>query len=131
MKVQLSEKSKAEFVELIGKDSIKCWFDGDEFVMPSGQGKTAKGIVLGKLMVWQDQQGKLEDLEKEWLEMNQDLEKSRQVGFEVEAENRNLQKRISKAKEIADELMQSIENYKLGELLEKVLKGDLDEISKS
>ncbi|ENU55585.1 hypothetical protein [Acinetobacter baumannii] len=46
-------------------------------------------------------------------------------------ERDELQKRINKAKEIADELMQSIENYKLGELLEKILKGDLDEVSKS
>ncbi|MFW1769777.1 hypothetical protein [Acinetobacter baumannii] len=83
------------------------------------------------LSAWKHQQEKVEELEKEWLEMNQELEKSRQVGFVVEAENRNLQKRINKAKEIADELMQSVENYKLGELLEKVLKGDLDEVSKT
>ena len=44
MKVQLSEKSKAEFIELITKDSITCWFDGDEFVMPSGQGKLQKEL---------------------------------------------------------------------------------------
>ncbi|WP_262460511.1 hypothetical protein [Acinetobacter pittii] len=62
MKVQLSEASKTEFVELIAKDAIKCWFDGDDFVMPSGQGKTAKGIVLGKLMVWQHQQSKVDQL---------------------------------------------------------------------
>lgn len=64
MRVQLSEKSKAEFIELIAKDSITCWFEGDEFVMPSGQGKTAKGIVLGKLLVWQHQQSKVEELQK-------------------------------------------------------------------
>ncbi|WP_447500129.1 hypothetical protein [Acinetobacter oleivorans] len=131
MKVQLSENSKTEFIELIAKDSIQCWFDGDEFVMPSGQGKTAKGIVLGKLMVWQHLQPKMDELEKEWLEMNQELEKEIQVGFEVNKENRELQKRINKALEIADELMQNAENYRVGELLEKVLKGYLDEVSKS
>ncbi|MDV7581567.1 hypothetical protein R4795_15170 [Acinetobacter baumannii] len=83
------------------------------------------------LSAWKHQQEKVEELEKEWLEMNQELEKSRQVGFVVEEENRNLQKRINKAKEIADKLKQSVENYKVGELLEKVLKGDLDEVSKT
>ena len=64
MRVQLSEKSKAEFIELINKDSITCWFEGDEFVMPSGQGKTAKGIVLGKLLVWQHRQTEVDELQK-------------------------------------------------------------------
>ena len=64
MRVQLSEKSKAEFIELIAKDSITCWFEGDEFVMPSGQGKTAKGIVLGKLLVWQHRQTEVDELQK-------------------------------------------------------------------
>lgn len=64
MRVQLSEKSKAEFIELIAKDSITCWFEGDEFVMPSGQGKTAKGIVLGKLLVWQQRQTEVDELQK-------------------------------------------------------------------
>lgn len=65
MRVQLSEKSKAEFIELITKDSITCWFEGDEFVMPSGQGKTAKGIVLGKLLVWQHRQTEVDELNQE------------------------------------------------------------------
>lgn len=69
MKVQLSEASKTEFVELITKDAIKCWFDGDEFVMPSGQGKTAKGIVLGKLMVWQHQQSKVDQLKGQLIKL--------------------------------------------------------------
>lgn len=69
MKVQLSEASKTEFVELIAKDAIKCWFDGDEFVMPSGQGKTAKGIVLGKLMVWQHQQSKVDQLKGQLIKL--------------------------------------------------------------
>ena len=64
MRVQLSEKSKAEFIELITKDSITCWFEGDEFVMPSGQGKTAKGIVFGKLLVWQHRQTEVDELQK-------------------------------------------------------------------
>ncbi|ENT2591831.1 hypothetical protein AB3Q14_18950 [Acinetobacter baumannii] len=69
MKVQLSEESKTEFVELIAKDAIKCWFDGDEFVMPSGQGKTAKGIVLGKLMAWQLQQAKVDQLKGQLIKL--------------------------------------------------------------
>lgn len=73
MKVQLSEKSKAEFIELIAKDSITCWFEGDEFVMPSGQGKTAKGIVLGKLLVWQHRQTKVDELTLQVAEMKSRL----------------------------------------------------------
>ncbi|EPM2860324.1 hypothetical protein ACTWX2_001795 [Acinetobacter baumannii] len=83
------------------------------------------------LSAWKHQQEKVEELEKEWLEMNQQHEKAVKECFDVNSENRKLQKRINKAKEIADELMQSVENYKLGELLEKVLKGDLDEVSKT
>lgn len=73
MKVQLSEKSKAEFIELIAKDSITCWFEGDEFVMPSGQGKTAKGIVLGKLLVWQYRQTEVDALTLQVAEMKSRL----------------------------------------------------------
>ncbi len=73
MRVQLSEKSKAEFIELITKDSITCWFEGDEFVMPSGQGKTAKGIVLGKLLVWQHRQTEVDELTLQVAEMKSRL----------------------------------------------------------
>ena len=73
MRVQLSEKSKAEFIELINKDSITCWFEGDEFVMPSGQGKTAKGIVLGKLLVWQHRQTEIDELTLQVAEMKSRL----------------------------------------------------------
>ena len=73
MRVQLSEKSKAEFIELIAKDSITCWFEGDEFVMPSGQGKTAKGIVLGKLLVWQHRQTEVNELTLQVAEMKSRL----------------------------------------------------------
>ena len=73
MRVQLSEKSKAEFIELINKDSITCWFEGDEFVMPSGQGKTAKGIVLAKLLVWQHRQNEVDELKLQVAEMKSRL----------------------------------------------------------
>ncbi|MFA2923387.1 hypothetical protein [Acinetobacter pittii] len=119
MKVQLSENSKAEFVELIAKDSIQCWFDGDEFVMPSGQGKTAKGIVLGKLMVWQHQQEKVEGLKK----TNRKLEIYMLEIQQNMTDANELQKRLDSALEIAEDLMQSMEWYKVGERLEKILKG--------
>lgn len=94
MKVQLSEKSKAEFIELIAKDSITCWFEGDEFVMPSGQGKTAKGIVLGKLLVWQYRQTEVDELQAsyhgEMIGHNHHLGK-------VKKERDELQKRVDAA----------------------------------
>ncbi|WP_228255977.1 hypothetical protein [Acinetobacter nosocomialis] len=52
------------------------------------------------LAVWQHQQAKVEELEKEWLEMNQQHEQAVKECFEVNAENRKLQKRVDKALEL-------------------------------
>jgi len=101
MRVQLSEKSKAEFIELIAKDSITCWFEGDEFVMPSGQGKTAKGIVLGKLLVWQHRQTEVDELQAkfdqhdQWLgQRNRDVQELYDINVKHAAEKAELQKRV-------------------------------------
>ncbi|MFW1783293.1 hypothetical protein ACG9XL_02660 [Acinetobacter nosocomialis] len=48
-------------------------------------------------LVWQHQQAKVEELEKEWLEMNQQHEQAVKECFEVNSENRKLQKRVDKA----------------------------------
>ncbi|AWL20214.1 hypothetical protein DIW83_14860 [Acinetobacter nosocomialis] len=48
----------------------------------------------------QSQQAKVEELEKEWLEMNQQHEQAVKECFEVNAENRKLQKRVDKALEL-------------------------------
>ena len=130
MRVQLSEKSKAEFIELIAKDSITCWFEGDEFVMPSGQGKTAKGIVLGKLLVWQHQQSKVDELQAsyhgEMIGHNHHLGK-------VKKERDELQKRIDGIKKIIREAYESDGNSSVEivfdevEQLEQALKGGGDE----
>ena len=101
MRVQLSEKSKAEFIELIAKDSITCWFEGDEFVMPSGQGKTAKGIVLGKLLVWQHQQSKVDELQKRVDAVKQLIEEYR----DPPTEDKTFQHALSI---VADELEQAL-----------------------
>ena len=114
MRVQLSEKSKAEFIELINKDSITCWFEGDEFVMPSGQGKTAKGIVLGKLLVWQHRQTKVDELQRRNQMLNDNIkEQGQKLVYQNEVietqaekllglrdEKAELQKRIDAALEI-------------------------------
>ena len=60
----LSEKSKAEFVEYIAQDGIECWFEGDRFVMPSGQGRTAKGIVIHKLQVWKLKEAAIQEMDE-------------------------------------------------------------------
>ncbi|EPG8896389.1 hypothetical protein NLT41_002669 [Acinetobacter baumannii] len=44
--------------------------------------------------MFQHQQAKVEELEKEWLEMNQQQEQAVKECFEVNAENRKLQKRV-------------------------------------
>lgn len=87
MKVKLSEQSKVEFIEHISKQSIKCWFDGDEFIMPSGQGKVSRGIVLYQLEVWQLKQAeidekdkRIEDLENELKHLRDSFHKS--ISFE-------------------------------------------------
>lgn len=102
MKVQLDDKSKAEFIEHIAKDSITCWFDGDEFVMPSGQGRTARWIVLGKLLVWQHRQTEVDELQKR-------------------VDEQGLI--IAKVMSIASDLQKSWEMFEIGKKLEQALKG--------
>lgn len=137
MRVQLSEKSKAEFIELINKDSITCWFEGDEFVMPSGQGKTAKGIVLGKLLVWQHRQTKVDELQKQLIDQGQRFNEQAQRVKDLEHKNNELQKRVDAALQeikgaarwIEEDAVGGPEFIKGGALralkrLEQALKGD-------
>ena len=112
MKVQLNDKSKAEFIEHIAKDSITCWFDGDEFVMPSGQGRTARGIVLGKLIAWQHQQSKVDELQK-----RVDAVKGLAQTLWEKSEEKHQQGKVWESKtlgECADEIL---------DVLEQALKG--------
>ncbi|WHP06781.1 hypothetical protein QLH32_04735 [Acinetobacter corruptisaponis] len=109
MRVQLSEKSKAEFIELITKDSITCWFEGDEFVMPSGQGKTAKGIVLAKLLVWQHRQNEVDELKLQVAEMKSRLNDAYTDGQSAMYAARQtkvdeLQKRVDAVKGLIEDL---------------------------
>ena len=90
MKVKLSEQSNAEFIEHIYKQSIKCWFDGDEFIMPSGQGKVSKGIVLYQLEVWQLKQVEINQLQSQINEMAE-------VGLSQESVIKEKDKRIESA----------------------------------
>ena len=84
MKVNLSEKSKAEFIDQISKQSLNCWFEGDEFVMPSGQGKASKGIVLYQLSVWQLKQDELDEKDRQ-------LERANEIAFEENSRANKLQ----------------------------------------
>ena len=101
---------------------------------------TTASEYQSKWVVWQHQQAKVEELDKEWLEMNQALEKSNQVGFQVEAENRELQKRVDKALQeikgaarwIDEDAIDDPNFIKGGVLsalrrLEQALKGEADE----
>lgn len=153
MRVQLSEKSKAEFIELIAKDSITCWFEGDEFVMPSGQGKTAKGIVLGKLLVWQHRQTEVDELTLQVAEMKSrlndaytdgqsamytarqskvdELQKQRDSfikAYEIEMdESIELQKRVDAAQKLIDDWnCGGVHIFDLLDELEQALKGGFD-----
>lgn len=74
MKVNLSDEAKAEFIEHIAKQSINCWFEGDEFVMPSGQGKASKGIVLYQLQVWELKQKKIDDLKEKIAQLQKKID---------------------------------------------------------
>ncbi|MDO7505325.1 hypothetical protein Q5X59_14880 [Acinetobacter baumannii] len=51
-------------------------------------------LVNGAWWVFQHQQAKVEELEKEWLEMNQKHEQAVKECFEVNDENRKLQQRV-------------------------------------
>ncbi|MBC6786641.1 hypothetical protein CKN53_08910 [Acinetobacter baumannii] len=52
------------------------------------------GCLNGAWWMFQRQQAKVEELEKEWLEMNQQHEQAVKECFEVNSENRKLQKRV-------------------------------------
>ena len=110
MKVQLDDKSKAEFIEHIAKDSITCWFDGDEFVMPSGQGRTARGIVLGKLLVWQHRQTEVDELQCEvkrinlWYSNVKLQLENKEIDSAIDAKKIDeLQKRVDAVKQLIQE----------------------------
>ncbi|MCJ9563706.1 hypothetical protein K5F78_15260 [Acinetobacter baumannii] len=82
-------------------------------------------------LVWQHHQAKVEELEKEWLEMNQQHEQAVKECFEVNSENRKLQKRvdqqgliIAKAMSIASDLQKSWSMFEIGKKLEQAIKGE-------
>jgi hypothetical protein len=142
MKVQLDDKSKAEFIEHIAKDSITCWFDGDEFVMPSGQGRTARGIVLGKLLVWQHRQTEVDELQRRNQMLNDNIkEQGQKLVYQNEVietqsekllslrdEKAELQKRIDAAQKLFDDWNCGGMNlFDLLDALEQALKGGSDE----
>ena len=135
MKVQLDDKSKAEFIEHIAKDSITCWFDGDEFVMPSGQGRTARGIVLGKLIAWQHQQSKVDALTLQVAEMKSRLNDAYTNGQSAmytarQSKIDELQKRVDAVKGLAQTLWEkSEEKHQQGKVWESKTLGECaDEI---
>lgn len=82
------------------------------------------------LAVWQHQQAKVDGLTEKLSVALGDLDvanknlRDRFSAFQiVRKEADDLQKRVDSALEIAEDLMQSMEWYKVGERLEKILKG--------
>lgn len=65
------------------------------------------GCLNGAWCAFQHQQAKVEELEKEWFEMNQQHEQAVKECFEVNSENRKLQKRVDKAIEAINEYYDS------------------------
>lgn len=129
MKVNLSEKSKAEFIDHISKQSINCWFDGDDFVMPSGQGKVSKGIVLYQLSVWQlkqievDQLNKvLDERTKEWLEAIECGTYFQNVAEQLKAELEEKDKRIESLERQLKRSMIAIEDGEIDWALKNIKK---------
>lgn len=93
-------------------------------------------LVNGAWWVFQHQQAKVEELEKEWLEMNQKHEQAVKECFEVNSENRKLQKRVDAALKETQFALQYVEEDMRGnheflqmamirtlKALEQVLKG--------
>lgn len=73
IEVILNEEDQQRFLDHLKKNSINAWFEGQKFVMPSGQGRTAKGIVLCSLEVFKMQQTKIDELHKQIDEISQSL----------------------------------------------------------
>ncbi|HFX6306055.1 hypothetical protein [Acinetobacter nosocomialis] len=59
----------------------------------------------------QSMQAKVEKLEKEWLEMNQQHEQAVKECFEINSENRKLQKRVEKAIEALKNKIAKVQKY--------------------
>lgn len=111
----LSEKSKAEFVEYIAQDGIECWFEGDRFVMPSGQGRTAKGIVIHKLQVWKLKEAAIQEMDEVIKMQDADLRKyEKQIESLREQLNNMEQCYIGKKKQVEDALHILDELYRKG-----------------
>ncbi|WP_347454043.1 hypothetical protein [Acinetobacter thermotolerans] len=99
----LSEKSKAEFVEYIAQDGIECWFEGDRFVMPSGQGRTAKGIVIHKLQVWKLKEAAIQEMDEVIKLQDADLRKYEKQIESLKEQLNNMEAcYIEKKKEVED-----------------------------
>jgi hypothetical protein len=104
--------------------------------MPSGQGKTAKGIVLSKLLVWQQRQSKVDEIkqlyakgcsikrlllrkrQRSWQDYN-----FKMMSCKVDGQGLIIANRMS----IASELQKSWEVFEIGKKLEQALKGGGDE----
>jgi len=110
--------------EEVFKDAYDYWIDDANTHRFEG----AKGLAD---QIWRHQQTKVNDITEAYAKLSRsDIQNRLRWGDSIKKRD-ELQKRINKAKEIADDLMQNIENYRVGELLEKILNGDLDEVSKS
>lgn len=82
---KLSNKQKDEFLNLpVIKDNfVNCWFEDQKLIMPSGQGKTLKGVVHASLEVFKSQQAKIDGLQKRIDEMESHVD----INFDCERED--------------------------------------------
>ena len=46
---ELNIEDRCRFIELIAKHKVHCHFEGDELVVPSGQGRNVKLYVFGAM----------------------------------------------------------------------------------
>lgn len=81
-------------------------------------------------VIWQHQQAKVEELEKEWLEMNQQHEKAVKECFEVNSENRKLQKQVDAVKQVISKIRNGNYANDQGEGVAKFIAGMLEQALK-
>lgn len=53
--IELTDDEQQEFIQFISRWSVNCYFEGQECVIPIGQGHSVPLVILGALDTWKYQ----------------------------------------------------------------------------
>ena len=112
------DKCREEFEQYIRSQS---GFTADFQIGCNGQYKS--DLMHFMFVTFQHQQAKVEELEKEWLEMNQQHERAVKECFEVNAENKKLQKRVDAVKQLIQDYLDEEKELELKEWEQSTIYG--------